>query len=83
MKPNTPYETIPLLAQGRPYSIGVGSAAFSDAIFMGTSSLNGKTQLIFNLDGNQLTVNPSFYGFILETEFEDSEGELLTGGTEV
>ena len=56
-----------LLEEYKTYSVGTNDGKeFRTVIYKGTKLLNGKPMMVFQtLDGQQLTVNPSFHTFTI------------------
>ena len=56
-----------LFSEGNEYTVGTNDGAqFKRVIFIGTRLYHGKPMMVFQtLDGQQLTINPSFHTFTI------------------
>jgi len=63
-----------LLAEGLIYNIELNTGtSFESVVYSGMKYLNGKQILVFHTKNHkQLSINPSFHTFVLESELEES-----------
>jgi len=64
-----------VLAEGLPYNIELSTGtSFENVVYSGMKYINGKQLLVFHTKNNkQLSINPSFHTFTLESELEESQ----------
>ena len=65
-----------ILEEDSTYSIGTNDGKeFRSVVYKGTKLLNGKPMMVFKtVDGERLTVNPSFHTFTITENKGDNNG---------